>query len=104
MRLSSAEKIGHTREKPSSSSGLSARSGTCFAQLFLQHRNPILGVRESLLHHESALNQQVGSHRNFSDLAPDQLISFGVSSLAICRLAQPIEQTGYQIMFFWCHN
>ena len=101
MRLAASEKAGDSREKASAS--LLARSSVCLGNLFLKRRDSTLGIRDGLLHHENALGEQVGSRRNLSDLAANQLISLGVFRLAT-RLAQSIKQTGYEIAFFWCHR
>jgi hypothetical protein len=72
-------------------------------KLFLKSADSALRAGHSLLHHEKALDQHVRSRRNLSDLASDQLISFGIFALGV-SLAEPIEQTGYEIMFFGCHS
>ena len=78
-------------------------AGFALGQLFLECGNSILRIRDGLLHHENTLGQQVGSGRNLSELAPNQLISLGILGLTT-RLAQAIEQTGYEITFFGCHR
>jgi hypothetical protein len=75
----------------------------CLGKLFLERRNAALGIRDSLLQHENTLDQQVRRNGNLSDLAPNQLLSLGILGLAT-RLAQPIEETGNEILFFWCHK
>ena len=102
VRLAASEKAGDSCEK-ASARWLSARRRISLGKLFLECADSTLRVGHSLLHHEKALDQHVRSRRNLSDLAPDQLISFGILALAI-RLAEPIEQTGYEIMFFGCHS
>ena len=101
MGLAASEQAGNSGEK--ATSGLrrtSPRLG--FGNLFLEGGNSALRIRESLLHYESALHQQVRRRRNLSNLAPNQLISLGVLRLITC-LTQPIKQTGYEILFFGCH-
>jgi hypothetical protein len=101
MRLATAEQAGNSREK--AAAGLLRTSpGLGFRNLFLESGYSALRVRESLLHHQSALHQQVGRRRNLSDLAPNQLISLGIFRLITC-LTQPIKETGYEILFFGCH-
>jgi hypothetical protein len=85
MRLAASEKAGDSREKASASL-LSARRRVCLGNLLLKRRDSTLGVRESLLHHKNALDEQVRSRRNLSNLAADQLISLGIFGLAT-RLA-----------------
>ena len=102
MRLAASEKAGHSCEK-APARWLSAGCSISLGNLFLQSADSTLCIGHSLLHHEKALNQHVRSRRNLSDLAPDQLISFGIFALA-AGLAEPIEQTGYEITFFGCHS
>ena len=102
VRLAASEKAGHPCEKaPARRLGIGRR--LFLGKLFLKTADSTLRVGHSLLHHEKALDQHVRSRRNLSDLAPDQLISFGIFALAT-SLAEPIEQTGYEIMFFGCHS
>ena len=101
MGLAASEQAGNSGEK--ATPGLlrtSPRLG--FGNLFLESGNSALRIRESLLHHESALHQQVRRQRNLSNLAPNQLISLGVFRLITC-LSQPVKETGYEILFFGCH-
>jgi hypothetical protein len=101
MRLAAPEQAGNSGEKAAASL-LRTSPSLGFGNLFLESGNSALRVRESLLHHQSALHQQVGRRRNLSDLAPNQLISLGVFRLITC-LTQPIKETGYEILFFGCH-
>src|ERR1700730_15942537 len=101
MGLAAPEKAGHSGEETTAL--LSARRRICLGNLFFECSDSILRVRESLLHDKGTLDQQVGSLRNLSNLAPNKLVSLGVLGLAT-RLAQSIEQTGYEITFFWCHK
>jgi hypothetical protein len=101
MRLAAPEQAGNSGEK--ATAGLLRTSPSLgFGNLFLESGNSALRVRESLLHHQSALRQQVGRRRNLSNLVPNQLISLGVFRLITC-LSQPIKEAGYEILFFGCH-
>ena len=102
VRLAASEKAGDSCEK-ASARRLSAGRRISLGKLFLKSADSTLRAGHSLLHHEKALDQHVRSGRNLSDLAPDQLISFGIFALA-AGLAEPIEQTGYEIVFFGCHS
>jgi hypothetical protein len=102
VRLTAAEKASDSCEK-APARWLSAGRRISLGKLFLQSADSSLSVGHSLLHHEKALDQHVRSRRNLSDLAPDQLISFGIFALA-AGLVEPIEQTGYEITFFGCHS
>jgi hypothetical protein len=100
MGLAATEKAGHSREKTSASL-LSARR-RILGKLLLEGSDSTLRVRDSLLHYEETLDQQIGSGRNLRNLASNQLISLGIPGLVI-GLAYSIEQTGYKITFFGCH-
>ena len=102
VRLTASEKASDSCEK-APARWLSAGRRISLGKLFLERADSSLSVGHSLLHHEKALDQHVRSRRNLSDLAPDQLISFGIFALA-AGLAEPIEQTGYEITFFGCHS
>jgi hypothetical protein len=102
MRLTASEKAGHPREKASARLRCGGRR-IRFGKLFLERTDSTLRAGNSLLHHKKALDQQVRRRRNLSDLVSNQLISLGIFALA-ARLAEPIEQTGYEITFFGCHS
>jgi hypothetical protein len=85
LRVSASEKAGHACEKTSARL-LSARGRIGLGELLLECGDSILRIRDGLLHHENTLGQQVGSGRNLSELAPNQLISFGILGLTT-RLA-----------------
>ena len=91
MGLAAPEQAGNSREK--ATAGLLRTSSSLgFGNLFLESGKSALGVRESLLHHQSALHQHVRRRRNLSNLAPNQLIGLGVFRLITCR-TQPIKET-----------
>ena len=98
--VAASEKAGDACEKTSACL-LWCRIG--LSELFLECGDSTLRIRDGLLHHENTLGQQVGSGRNLSELVPNQLIGLGILGLTT-RLAQSIEQTGYEITFFGCHR
>jgi hypothetical protein len=102
VRLAASEQASDPCEK-APARRLTARRRLSLGKLFLKSADSTLRAGHSLLHHEKALDQHVRSRRNLSDLASDQLISFGIFALGV-SLAEPIEQTGYEIMFFGCHS